>query len=47
MLPEGILGLIKHEQIRWLVSAIVLGDVKVPNDQRPDWAKSAAVEFWN
>jgi hypothetical protein len=44
--PEDILGLIKHERVRWLVYTIALGGAKIPGDPRPDWAARAASEFW-
>jgi len=44
--PEDVLGLIKHERIRWLVATIALDGAKLPEDPRPDWAIRAAMEFW-
>ena len=44
--PEDLLGLIKHERIRWLVSSIALDGARTPENPSPDWAIRAASEFW-
>jgi hypothetical protein len=44
--PEDVLGLIKHERIRWLVTTIALDGAKLAGDPRPDWAIRAGAEFW-
>jgi hypothetical protein len=44
--PEDLLGLIKHERLRWFVATIALDGAKMPGDPRPDWAINAALEFW-
>jgi hypothetical protein len=44
--PEDLLGLIKHERVRWLVSSIALGGARVDGNPSPEWAIRAATEFW-